>query len=377
MQFLQLRKRAVHRSLDVDGRARDATGKLPRFGGRVARAVPSLNPDDTFAASPRVPGASLPPEGAELETHAASAPSNGAPAAVAWGLLTVFVWVLVSESRFAFDKAETLWLYPEVTNLGLWRWVADFTFGVGFGAAAFYRTVALLFAAAYVWIVRWLAARSTVLALSFAALFLSWFGFGQLRYGTALTLLMISIALQGNRPRLALVVGTVASLVHVAVAAGTLLFVGWMFMARRSVRWALLPVVLMYALVGIFGVGGLTQAVLGVTGYANYLNWLSLDSPNTVYKYVYLCGVLLGSWAIARRPFWRELSFALMMLPTSVSPPLAGRGYFFVVSVTLASLYAREEHGRPPAWVTGLLCLPLIGETLLLWRGEQFTFFSF
>jgi hypothetical protein len=108
--------------------------------------------------------------------------------------------VLVSESRFAFDKAETLWLYPEVTNLGLWRWVADFTFGVGFGAAAFYRTVALLFAAAYVWIVRWLAARSTVLALSFAALFLSWFGFGQLRYGTALTLLMISIALQGNRP---------------------------------------------------------------------------------------------------------------------------------------------------------------------------------
>jgi len=306
----------------------------------------------------------------------ARAASTAPLRAAAWIAATLVIWWSIASSRFAFDKEVTLYTYPDVAGgFGTWAWIAAIAHELGMAAESFYAVVSLPFAAAYVYLARRLSDRSGLLAIAFAALFLSWFGYGQLRYGTALALLMIAIEQDRSHRGAAVAALLLAVATHAAAAVGFLGLVAWRALLRCGFGLRALAAGAAAGLaLGFADLSRPAGALLVASGYEAYLNWLDLDAPGTMFKYAYLL-VVIGAPSFAGSQALREeLLLVFLMLPTALLPPFAGRAYLFLIAVILARLCARPASEMPPRWVTAALAAALIVDVVRLWTGGLYSF---
>jgi hypothetical protein len=324
-------------------------------------------------------------EGATDEDAAPMA-STGDPAAravsmaplrvAAWIAATLIVWWSVATSKFAFDKDVTLYVYPQVAGgFGTWAWLAAITHKLGMSGESFYAVVSLPYAAAQVYLVRQLSSRSTLLAVAFGMLFLSWFGYGQLRYGTALVLLMVAIEQHKEHRGAAVAALLLAITTHAVAAVGLLGLIAWRALLRGGLLLRALAVgAAIYLALGLGDLSTPAGAILAATGYEDYLYWLDLDAPSTIFKYVFLLVVLGASSLAGNQALREELLLVFLMLPSALLPPFAGRGYHFFFAVLLARMCQRPASEMPPGWVNVALAAAMLVDVVRLWTGGLHSF---
>jgi hypothetical protein len=254
-------------------------------------------------------------------------------------------------------------LYPFVANgWGVWYWLAQlhFTFHVFF----FIVTIALAVQMMPLAFPRRRQPGSWPVSFVLMLYVTLWFLFLQLRYGTALVMLA-PVAVFGGIPLL-FVTGSIAFLVHRAVAGGVLLLILWMLLRKHKYG---LPIAAAFALTGFYAVHLFAEKLVVLAGYANYLDWEQYSNPQTPLKYYFIFAVLIlwGLWS--RRAPQRSQSdikslliLTLLFWPFSYTILFAGRSFQMYSVVLLFTLL----HLEVPRSVQLLLLIPYIVELATL-----------
>lgn len=248
---------------------------------------------------------------------------------IAYLLLSVIFVYVSTTTEIAFDRDyldRGLSNYRE-QKTSLWKHFANLVFDSAIGFDVFYFGTSVIFVSCLLAIIFLDPFNDKLITAAYYAFAILWWGFGQMRYGTAVMIFGYGMIRQSKHiTKIAFLL--IAVYYHRILLIGLPVLVVFSFLNSKSANFLVITIITIALL---FQTEEWVILGLNIFQYEEYINWVDLERTGTWIKTLFIASSLI--WSCNKNELLRSklIAMGLLFLAFALYPVSAGRSYHLLL----------------------------------------------